>query len=181
MVKLMNASSLQRLLLLAAGAAFITISSAATELIRSDNIERRGALFYEVGKDQPVSGIVISTYDDGSRKLEQPFKNGKQVGTQKQWYEDGVQKAEIKFRDGKLHGYSTWWYPSGQTRVWLNFRDGKLHDRGMSWHENGRVKSDGQFRHGEAVGTHRFWDEKGRRLYRRPGNYPEVPRTGLFE
>mgnify|MGYP001814146450 CR=1 FL=1 len=179
MVKLINASSLRRLLLLAAGAAFITTSFAADEFIPVDNIERRGDLYYAMGEDQPVNGVVIVTYDDGSRKLEQPLKDGKQVGTQKQWHEDGVQKAEIKFRDGKLHGYSTWWYPNGMTRVWLGFQDGKLHGRGMSWHENGRVKSDGEFRHGEAVRKHRFWDENGRRLYRRPRDYPEVPRTGL--
>lgn len=175
----MNTSSLQRLLLLAACAVFIPTSAAATEPLHSDGIERRGDLFYEVGKDQPASGVVIVTYDDGSRKLEQPLKDGKQVGTQKQWHEDGVQKAEIKFRDGKLHGYSTWWYPNGMTRVWLGFRDGKLHGRGMFWYENGRVKSDGEFRNGEAVGKHAFWDANGRRLYRRPHNYPEIPRTGL--
>ena len=181
MVKLINASSLRRLLLLAVCATFVPTSSEATEPLHSDDIESRGGLFYEVGKDQPVNGVLIVTYDDGSRKLEQPLKDGKQVGTQKQWHEDGVQKAEIKFRDGKLHGYSTWWYPNGMTRVWLGFQDGKLHGRGMSWYENGRVKSDGEFRRGEAVRKHRFWDENGRRLYRRPRNYTEVPRTDLFE
>jgi antitoxin component YwqK of YwqJK toxin-antitoxin module len=177
----LNASSLKCLLLLAACAASVATPSDANEFIHSDNIERRGDLFYELGKDHPLSGMVIATYDDGSRKLEQPFKDGKQIGVQKQWHEDGVQKAEIRFRDGKLHGISTWWYPSGQTRIWLNFTDGRLHGRGTFWHKNGLMKSEGRFRHGEVVGEHSFWDERGRKLSGQPRNYPEVPRTDVFE
>ena len=47
------------------------------------------------------------------KKMEGNFKNGKdRVKTS--WYEDGQKRSEDNFKDGKLDGLSIFWFPNGQ-------------------------------------------------------------------
>ena len=55
---------------------------------------------------------------------------------QSSWYENGQKKSEGNFKDGKRHGLSTWWYENGQKREESNWRDDKLMSA-KAWKPNG--------------------------------------------
>ena len=54
------------------------------------------------------------------------------------WYENGQKKWEGTYKDGKAHGLQTWWYDNGQKRFGAAWKDGKQISR-KNWDEDGKL------------------------------------------
>ena len=44
-----------------------------------------------------------------------------------EWYENGQKKTEVNFKDGKQHGLGSMWHENGQKSMECTFKDGKTH------------------------------------------------------
>ena len=55
-----------------------------------------------------------------------------------EWYEDGLKRKENTYKDGKLDGLSLQWHANGQKSYEGTFRDGKLIEGSeKSWNSKG--------------------------------------------
>ena len=60
----------------------------------------------------------------GSKWLKENYLKENRDGTWNEWLENGEKKSEINYKDGKLEGLSTTWYENGQNSE-VNYNDGK--------------------------------------------------------
>ena len=61
---------------------------------------RKEGLSYEVGKSTPFSGKAIDFYDNGQKKLEYNYTNGRQHGHSQFWYPNGQKAVHITYKKG---------------------------------------------------------------------------------
>jgi len=81
------------------------------------------------------------------------------------YYENGKKKAETSYEDGKLEGESIIWEKNGQLRAKEVFDDGKRDESYTSWYSNGHKKVEGKYDNGKRKGKWTWWDEKGEVSY----------------
>ena len=98
---------------------WIPSNALAEKVVDADAIiiKNKTAFFH----DELFTGKAVSYYENGQKKEETNYKDGKLHRTGTQWYKDGQKKAEFNIIDGKLHG--TYWYKSGQKREEVNYKD----------------------------------------------------------
>jgi len=105
-------------------------------------------------------------------------------GKEISWYENGQKKFEITWKDGKRDGKWTDWYENGQIEIDAKYKNGLLDGLCTTWHENGNKKMEGKFKEspddesdiyapGTIIdqswgrdGTWSFWNSDGQ-LYRK--------------
>ena len=64
----------------------------------------KGQLYYTKDTNQPYSGPVFSLYENGKKKEEGSFKDGKMISKTKwKWYKNGQMWSEGNFKDGKVN------------------------------------------------------------------------------
>ena len=80
-------------------------------------------------------------HENGQKRLEATFVDGKQHGPWAMWYENGEKEMEGTFKDGGKDGVQMDWYENGQARSHLIFKDGKLISA-KSWNSKGEVEAD---------------------------------------
>ena len=64
------------------------------------HVIRKEGLSYEVGKSTPFSGKAIDFYDNGQKKLEYNYTNGRQHGHSQFWYPNGQKAVHITYKKG---------------------------------------------------------------------------------
>jgi antitoxin component YwqK of YwqJK toxin-antitoxin module len=84
----------------------------------------RDELKYEAGSETPFTGTVIRYYENGNKRVEVGYRNGKQNGLLMSWYESGQKKSEHGYRDGIPTGTWTLWHENGQKAEEIEYRDG---------------------------------------------------------
>ena len=102
--------------------------------------------FYERTVYQFVDGYAVrekSWYENGQKKWEINYKDGKQHGVDTAWDENGQKKWEKYYKDGKNDGLSTSWYENGQMKEEGNYKDGYFDGLYTTWYENGQKKEEG--------------------------------------
>ena len=62
----------------------------------------RGGVKYQQDSQKPHSGKVFRLYENGEKKLEGSYKDGKKDGLWTYWYENGKKKYEIIYKDGEI-------------------------------------------------------------------------------
>gem|GEM_PF-6337562 len=67
------------------------------------------------------------------------------------WYENGQKRYETNYVDGKEHGLYTEWRENGQKETEGNAKEGKPHGLWTEWDEEGKVTSQTMFENGEKV------------------------------
>ena len=97
--------------------------------------------FYDNGQLKEIwnERIQTSWYENGQKKSEGTYKDGKEDGLQTDWYRNGEKKSEGTYKDGKEDGLWTWWYENGQKELEKIFKDGELISE-EQWNEDGSVK-----------------------------------------
>jgi antitoxin component YwqK of YwqJK toxin-antitoxin module len=60
-------------------------------------------------------------------------------GLHTEYYENGKKKVETNYKDGKEDGLWTEWYENGQKRFEGTYKDGKMISQ-KEWNEDGSVK-----------------------------------------
>ena len=103
-----------------------------------DNGNKKSEIHYKNGK---LDGVQTYWYEDGNKELERHYKDGEMDGVATEWCEDGT-KIEEHYKDGKLDGVSTWWYEDGTKNSEAQYKDGKKEGLATTWHVNGTKKSE---------------------------------------
>ena len=83
---------------------------------------------------------TVTYYENGQKKNQSNFKNGKMDGLVKGWYENGNKKLEKNFKDGKRDGSSVMWYENGQKMEEIMYKNDQKDGLETQWHENGNKK-----------------------------------------
>tara|TARA_B100000676_G_scaffold257484_1_gene265326 strand:+ start:176 stop:526 length:351 start_codon:yes stop_codon:yes gene_type:complete len=75
-------------------------------LVGHGQLEERDGLRYLKGK--PFTGVVVWKSDNGQKKWERTYKEGKWDGPQTSWYDSGQKKWEGTFKDGEKISDKRW-------------------------------------------------------------------------
>ena len=106
---------MKRLLLIVLPLLLIVGCSKEPINIETTLVERDG-VFYTKDTNKPYTGQVFSLYDDGKKKEEGTFKDGKKDGLWTWWYENGQKKTKGTYKDGKQVGKWTWHNEDGSVK-----------------------------------------------------------------
>ena len=70
-----------------------------------------------------------------------------------EYWENGNKKSEEHYKDGKLDGVSTGWFEDGQLKVYADFKNDVMHGDWVGYYENGERICSKTFEHGKEVFT----------------------------
>jgi antitoxin component YwqK of YwqJK toxin-antitoxin module len=102
------------------------------------SLEEREGLVYIKGSDTLYTGEELDFYENGQKKFEGNYKDGKMDGLFVGWHDNGKKGWEVNWKDDK--------------------RDGLV----VEWHENGQKKGEATFKDDKPVeGSEKFWNSKG--------------------
>ena len=76
------------------------------------------------------------------------------------WHENGLKKAEGNYKNGKFEGLHVAWYKNGQKKGENNWKEGKQEGLAVGWHENGLKAGESNWRDGKKVSA-KYWNSKG--------------------
>jgi antitoxin component YwqK of YwqJK toxin-antitoxin module len=137
--KLSNKSftaTMKHLLVMAFAILTIGCGEKKSDGVNLDEWEVREGVVYLKNSDSPYTGKYFEFHDNGQKKSEENYKDGKSDGLSVTWHENGQKEGEINFKDGK---------PDGLT---------------VSWHENGQKMMESTFKDNEPI-SEKYWNSKG--------------------
>ena len=111
------------------------------EPMNFEKLQERDGLMYEVNSTKPYSGKAISLYENGQKKGEGTFKDGKREGLFVYWHENGQKSQEETFKDGKREGLFVYWYENGKKKSEGTFIDGTPQPDWKYWYKSGNRKN----------------------------------------
>ena len=103
-----------------------------------DNGNKKAEVFFKNGK---MDGLFKGWYENGKKKSEKNLKDGKRDGSSVMWYENGQKMEEIMYKNDQKDGLETQWYENGNKKLEANFINDKVMDY-VSWYEDGQKKSE---------------------------------------
>ena len=169
---------------------------ALSETVASDELVRRGDLYYKKFTNTPFSGKVKSKYYNGEYKNGQatgiwqyyhkngqlyyltPWKNGKAHGVIQYFFDNGQPAGQTSYKNGIKHGLKIdhWGlYGTGEGRLWFKYvyKDGERHGPTESYYENGQLEKKGQYKNGRVDGHWEVYNKDGTVDYYQTGTYKE--------
>ena len=129
------------------------------EGVNQDELEEREGIYYFKDSDTPYTGKVYGLYENGQKKSEGNYKDGKRDGLSLEWYKKGQKKRETNYKDGKKDGLSIFWLANGQKGNEGIYKDGITEGIHKMWHANGQMRVQAKFENG--IGSANFWNSKG--------------------
>ena len=125
----------------------------------------------------------VKYYENGQKKSEETYKNGKLDGLGTYWYENGQMKSKGTTEDWRYDGLEdglvTLWYDNGQKYFEGTYKDGKLDGLGTWWYENGQKEEEGTYKNGEKDGLWYKWYENGQK--KQEGTYKDNIPDGEYK
>ena len=64
--------------------------------------------------EPPKDGPSVEYYENGNKKSESHYTDGKLEGLWTRWYDNGKKWTEAHYKNGKLEGLWTEWYVDGK-------------------------------------------------------------------
>jgi antitoxin component YwqK of YwqJK toxin-antitoxin module/predicted esterase len=126
-------------------------------------------------------------YENGQKRCEGDFLDGKKDGKWTYWYENGSKEMEEEYVKGKPHEKWTYWdkegekrgegeffYGTGVWRQWYkgekkerieSFQKGIRHGRWLYWYENGRIRYQSEYKYGKPSGRWSGWTKYGNVIF----------------
>ena len=132
------------------------------QTVDASKLVNRDGLAYEGDSETPFTGVMVEKHENGQKKAEGPFKDGKIEGLVTEWYENGKKRNEGTYKDGKEEGLRTGWYENGQKSLEVTLKDGKPEGLATRWHENGQKSREEIWKDGKKVSGTK-WDKRGQR------------------
>ena len=65
-------------------------------------------LWFKRGELKPFSGVVAGHYKSGQMESRRIYENGVQVGTETHWYDNGKKRLELVYKNGKVTSLRQW-------------------------------------------------------------------------
>ena len=90
-------------------------------------------------------------------------KDGELHGQVTIWNEDGQKKFERSYKDGKKDGVWSWWFDNGQIESIKNYKAGKLDGEFTDWVKNGNMFSKGSYKNNQSHGLWTYWNNKNQK------------------
>jgi len=115
------------------------------------SLQDRGGVKYEINSEVGFTGRLVKKYENGQKKEETNYKDGKKDGVFTFWFENGQKKLEGKFKNGKDVGLWTGWHKNGQKGLEWNLKNGKEDGLLTIWDEEGNVTETKTSKDGELV------------------------------
>lgn len=107
-------------------------------------------------------GLWTSWHQNGVKKNEGNYSNGKKDGLWTSWHQNGGKSTERNWIKGKPHGSAIEWYGNGNKSVEQNFINGNHDGLIIRWHQNGKMMSKVEYLNGKMVeGSDSYWNSKG--------------------
>ena len=111
------------------------------------------------------NGKVVKWYQNGQKKIEGEYKNGKPNGLFIWWNQNGQKKYQvviIGIKESYFIKEGNWisWNRNGQKSKEGTYQDNMKVGKWTTWHENGQNKSEGTYKDGELISS-KCWDEDG--------------------
>lgn len=88
--------------------------------------EERDGITYQVGSDQPFTGIVTTTFASGMRNSEVSYTNGLKDGPSTTWYENGHMRLKSAYKEGARDGQWISWDQDGHVLFQKQYVNGRL-------------------------------------------------------
>lgn len=102
-------------------------------------LENRNGLKYEINSETPFTGKYITYYNNGQKKTESNFTDGKENGLVTWWYENGQKELEENYKFGKKTGLRIEWYENGRKRREQIYKYDKRDGLMITWDNNGNI------------------------------------------
>ena len=98
------------------------------EGVNYDELEMRGNIFDKIAyhKGSPYTGKAINYYENGQKRRERNYKDGKEDGLCTEWYQNGQKFVEENYKDGKLDGLMIGYNKDGTGGYRRTYKDGEL-------------------------------------------------------
>ena len=109
-------------------------------IVDYEKLQDRNGTTYLPNEKTPFTGRAEGFYDNGQKRIEGNYKDGKRDGLATEWYDNGQKSVEESFKDGKRDGLSTEWHGNGLKRYEQRWKDGKRDGVWTSWYEDGQKK-----------------------------------------
>jgi len=116
-------------------------------------------------ENPPHRKFLLNERADSDRKL--VLLDTKPIsleGTKLDWFEDGSKKQELNYSDGKKNGSFTKWYPNGQLQKKGGYKDDRFDGFFEAWNDEGVRRWTGSYRVGKQHGEWIFFDKNGAAL-----------------
>ena len=110
-----------------------------------ESLINRGGVKYQQDSQKPYSGKVVGLYENGEKKLEGSYKDGKEDGLWTYWTENGQKRLEGTWKDGEYDGLHTVWYEDGQKKWELTYDNGKEVGLHTFWGKNDEKEYKGKY------------------------------------
>tara|TARA_B100000686_G_scaffold354186_1_gene463123 strand:- start:11015 stop:12142 length:1128 start_codon:yes stop_codon:yes gene_type:complete len=116
-------------------------------------------------KGVPFNGIKTKWYENGQKKYERTYKDGKEYGLWTEWYYNGQKKYEETYKDGLKDGLVLGWHENGNKKYEQNYKKGKKEGLWIRWFINGVKKEEKIYKSGKPVGVWTFWYDNGQKWF----------------
>jgi antitoxin component YwqK of YwqJK toxin-antitoxin module len=95
---------------------------------------------------------IISYYPNGSKSLEEEYRNGYLNGTKRHYLSNGKVVSEYSFKHGDYEGPYTRYYPNGKVQQKAEYRNDEMHGK-MEWfNEDGTLLKTENYNYGVRTG-----------------------------
>jgi len=131
-----------------------------TDFIFFDDGKRKEEIPWLNGK---IHGDWISWYHNGIMESHYIYTNGVKNGKWQWWNENGKLREEYNWKDGKRNGEQIEWYENGQKMMLINYLEDVKHGEEIQWYNNGNIKSKVTFNHGKMNGKYYQWYLNGKK------------------
>ena len=89
--------------------------------------------FYQQTHNKYSDGKSAGWHENGQKRYEGSYKDGKMDGKWTNWYDNGQKKNEGSHKDGYSNGKWTGWYSNGQKAYEQSYKDGKRDGKRTEW------------------------------------------------
>jgi len=118
---------------------FILISSfvfSQGQDLFKDLQKKNDGKYYLKSENELYSGKVFAKHKNGKIGLQGNLKDGVFDGHWTWWYDDGAKKRETNYVNGKKEGISYWWHKNGVKKSEIQFHDNRNISQ-KRWDKNG--------------------------------------------
>ena len=107
---------------------FISINSYSGIFNESICFETDGEnIVFLLNETDAYSGKYLCQYNNGQKKKEGEYKDGRLIGKWTIWFNNGQKKEEGNYKDGKLDGKLIEWFQfNGEIKREENYKNGKI-------------------------------------------------------
>ena len=154
--------------------------------VPSHRLVQNGGLTYEVGSNDPYTGVSSTSnqdgqlerkkeyekgielsdttfdyYDNGQLWSQENYKYGKREGLCEKFYENGQLFDRENYKNGNKDGLSETFYDNGQLYYKVNYKNGERDGLSETFYKNGQLSKTEEWKDGEYDGLWEYFDEDG--------------------